>query len=106
MSAIKYKYKLFDDSYLFVCLSLSRSHSSMASASRAITATLDKYHKDRLSFVQSIADYASRDSNIDSLVQTAGVMELLRPLLSDPQSAVQQASAIAIGRCVSMMFWC
>lgn len=64
---------------------------------RAVFAVFEKYQKERLMFVQTVADLASRESNIDAL-QNAGVMSLLRPLLLDNVPAIQQASALALGR--------
>ncbi|KAG5459412.1 MAG: hypothetical protein BJ554DRAFT_186, partial [Olpidium bornovanus] len=82
---------------------LARPFGSMASAashlanSRAVLAVFEKYQKERLFFVQTIADHASRESNIEVL-QSAGVMSLLRPLLLDNVPAIQQAAALALGR--------
>jgi hypothetical protein len=40
------------------------------------------YQKARVSFVQAVADGATRPQNIE-VMQNAGVMQLLRPLLLD-----------------------
>ncbi|KAJ1547216.1 Sperm-associated antigen 6 [Nowakowskiella sp. JEL0078] len=64
---------------------------------KALLSVFEKYQKERLSFVQTVADLASRESNIEAL-QTAGVMSLLRPLLLDNIPAIQQAAALALGR--------
>lgn len=64
---------------------------------RAVLSVFEKYQKERLFFVQTIADHASRESNIEVL-QSAGVMSLLRPLLLDNVPAIQQAAALALGR--------
>ncbi|KAJ3142054.1 Sperm-associated antigen 6 [Physocladia obscura] len=64
---------------------------------RVVVAVFEKYQKERLLFVQTIADLASRESNIDAL-QAAGVMALLRPLLLDSVPAIQHAAALALGR--------
>ncbi|KAJ3025170.1 Sperm-associated antigen 6, partial [Rhizophlyctis rosea] len=66
-------------------------------SARAVLTVFEKYQKDRLLFVQTVADLASRESNIDAL-QAAGVMSLLRPLLLDTIPAIQQAAALALGR--------
>lgn len=42
----------------------------------------ESYQKARVSFVQAIAEAATRPQNIE-LMQNAGVMQLLRPLLLD-----------------------
>ncbi|KAJ3018867.1 Sperm-associated antigen 6 [Thoreauomyces humboldtii] len=68
-----------------------------AANTRAVFAVFEKYQKERLMFVQTAADLASRESNIDAL-QSAGVMALLRPLLLDNVPAIQQAAALALGR--------
>ena len=50
-----------------------------------------------MTFVQSVADLATRPQNIETL-QNAGVMALLRPLLLDVVPSVQQTAALALGR--------
>ena len=64
---------------------------------RAVLSVFEKYQKDRLLFVQTVADLASRESNIEAL-QSGGVMTLLSPLLQDNVPAIQQAAALALGR--------
>ncbi|KAI8903120.1 armadillo-type protein [Gorgonomyces haynaldii] len=64
---------------------------------RAVLSVFEKYQKERLVFVQTVADAASRENNIEAL-QAAGVMSLLRPLLLDNVPAIQQAAALALGR--------
>jgi hypothetical protein len=70
---------------------------SLSGNQRAIFSTFEKYQKERLSFVQTIADYASKESNVE-ILQSTGVMYLLRPLLMDNVPAIQQAAALALGR--------
>jgi hypothetical protein len=67
------------------------------SNARVVLSVFEKYQKERLSFVQTIADLASRETNIETLQQT-GVLSLLRPLLLDNVPAIQQAAALALGR--------
>ncbi|KAJ3320673.1 Sperm-associated antigen 6 [Boothiomyces sp. JEL0866] len=67
------------------------------SSTRVVMSVFEKYQKERLLFVQTIADLASRESNIEAL-QSAGVLLLLRPLLLDTVPAIQQAAALALGR--------
>lgn len=57
----------------------------------------ESYQRARHCFVQSIADLAMRHENIEVL-QNAGVIKLLRPLLLDTVPSVQQGAALAIGR--------
>lgn len=64
---------------------------------KAVLSVFEKYQKERLVFVQTVADLASRETNIEAL-QSAGVMSLLRPLLLDNVPAIQQAAALAVGR--------
>jgi hypothetical protein len=68
-----------------------------AATTRAVLAVFEKYQKDRLAFVQTIADLASRENNIEAL-QSGGAMTLLGPLLQDNVPAIQQAAALALGR--------
>jgi hypothetical protein len=75
----------------------TQSLTSSIANTRAILTVFEKYQKERLGFVQTIADFASREHNIEVL-QTAGVMALLKPLLGDPVPAIQQAAAVALGR--------
>lgn len=65
--------------------------------SRSVFAPFEEYKKARISFVQSVADLATRPQNIEAL-SSAGVMLLLRPLLMDNVSSIQQSAALAIGR--------
>jgi hypothetical protein len=73
------------------------SVSSTITNTRAILAIFEKYQKERLAFVQTIADQANREQNIEVL-QQAGAMALLKPLLADPVPSIQQAAAVALGR--------
>lgn len=57
----------------------------------------DQYQKARLLFVQSVADFASRPTNIQCL-EAAGALDLLRPLLTDPVPSIQHVTAIALGK--------
>jgi hypothetical protein len=75
---------------------MANNNPSVAST-RAVLSVFEKYQKERLVFVQTIADLASRECNIEAL-QSAGVMSLLRPLLLDNVPAIQQAAALALGR--------
>jgi len=65
--------------------------------SRAVLQTFEEYQKARVTFVQTVADLATRPQNIDAL-QNAGVMALLRPLLLDNVASIQQSAALALGR--------
>ena len=65
--------------------------------SRSILQPFEDYQKARMTFVQSIAELASRPNNIEGL-HNAGAMALLRPLLLDSVPAIQQSAALAVGR--------
>jgi hypothetical protein len=71
--------------------------SNSSNTSRIVQSVFEKYQKERLVFVQTVADLASRDTNIPAL-QQAGVMTLLRPLLLDAVPGIQQSAAVALGR--------
>lgn len=64
---------------------------------RQLLHPFEEYQKARITFVQDIAELAKKKQNIDGLA-SAGVMFLLRPLLSDTVSSIQQSAALAIGR--------
>ncbi|KAM3860506.1 sperm-associated antigen 6 [Diretmus argenteus] len=64
---------------------------------RQILQVFEQYQKSRLHFVQTVAELANRPHNIEAL-QVAGVMSLLRPLLSDVVPTVQQTTVLALGR--------
>ena len=66
-------------------------------SSKQITQVFDQYKKARTNFVHTVADLASRPQNIEVL-QTMGVMQLLRPLLLDVVPTVQQTAALALGK--------
>lgn len=64
---------------------------------RQILQVFEQYQKARTQFVQTIAEQASRPQNIE-ILQNAGVMALLRPLLLDTVPSIQQTAALALGR--------
>ncbi|XP_060920881.1 sperm-associated antigen 6 [Labrus mixtus] len=64
---------------------------------RQIIQVFEQYQKSRMQFVQTVADLASRQQNIE-ILQNAGVMSLLRPLMLDVVPSVQQTAALALGR--------
>jgi HEAT repeat protein len=68
--------------------------------SRTFLQIFEEYQKARVTFVQTIADLATRPQNIEDL-HHAGVMALLRPLLLDNASSIQQSAALALGRLAS-----
>lgn len=70
---------------------------SAAGSQRQVMQVFETYQKARTTFVQSIAEMASRPQNVDAL-QSAGVLALLRPLLLDTVPAVQHTAALALGR--------
>ena len=57
----------------------------------------EQYQKARTQFVQTVAELATRPQNIE-ILQNAGVMSLLRPLLLDIVPTIQQTAALALGR--------
>ena len=63
----------------------------------SVLSVFETYQKARVAFVQSVADLATRAQNIE-IMQNAGVMQLLRPLLLDNVPSIQQSSALALGR--------
>ncbi|KAJ4925443.1 hypothetical protein JOQ06_018174 [Pogonophryne albipinna] len=64
---------------------------------RQIIQVFEQYQKSRMQFVQTVADLAARPQNIEML-QNAGVMTLLRPLMLDSVPGIQQTAALALGR--------
>ncbi len=68
--------------------------------SRAVLTSFEEYQKERVKFVQTIAELARQPQNIEAL-QAAGVMGLLRPLLLDNVSSIQQSAALALARLAS-----
>jgi hypothetical protein len=65
--------------------------------SKAVIQPFEEYQKSRIMFVQTVAELANREQNIDSL-KRLGVMKLLGPLLADPVTSIKQSAALAIGR--------
>ncbi|KAJ3224672.1 Sperm-associated antigen 6 [Chytriomyces hyalinus] len=85
-----------------------------SSNAKVVLGVFETYQKQRLLFAQTVADLASRESNMDAL-HGAGVCQvscfllhqgkvlnwlsqLLRPLLLDRVPAIQHAAALALGR--------
>ncbi|KAM3593612.1 uncharacterized protein V6R79_017065 [Siganus canaliculatus] len=75
---------------VFPSITLTMSH-------RQIIQVFEQYQKSRMQFVQTLADLASRPQNIE-ILQNAGVVSLLRPLMLDVVPSIQQTAAIAMGR--------
>lgn len=67
------------------------------SSTRQILQVFEQYQKSRVQFVQTVAELSSRPQNIEVL-QNAGVMLLLRPLLLDIVPSIQQTAVLALGR--------
>ena len=67
------------------------------SFNRSILLPFQIYEQARATFAKSIADLAQRSENI-MVLNSAGVMPLLRPLLIDPVQSIQTSAALAIGR--------
>jgi hypothetical protein len=61
--------------------------------SRAVLQPFEQYQKARVTFVQTVAELATRPQNIEVL-QSAGVMALLRPLLLDNVPSISQSAAL------------
>ena len=57
----------------------------------------EHYQASRVKFVQTVAELATRPHNVETL-QSAGVMQLLRPLLLDVVPTVQQTADLALGQ--------
>ena len=62
---------------------------------RQILQVFEQYQSARVNFVQVVSDLANRPTNVETL-QSAGVMQLLRPLLLDVVPTVQQTAALAL----------
>ena len=71
------------------------------SMSKAVLQPFEQYQKARVTFVQTVAELATRPQNIEAL-QSAGVMSLLRPLLLDNVPSISQSAALALGRLANM----
>ena len=65
--------------------------------SRGVLLPFQENQKNKISFVQKIAELSQNPKNIESL-KAAGVMQELSPLLTDQNPSVQQITALAIGR--------
>ncbi|XP_068438040.1 sperm-associated antigen 6 [Clinocottus analis] len=64
---------------------------------RQIIQVFEDYQKSRMQFVQTVADLAARPQNVD-ILQNAGVMCMLRPLMLDVAPSIQHTAALALGR--------
>ncbi|XP_053916099.1 sperm-associated antigen 6 isoform X6 [Cuculus canorus] len=64
---------------------------------RQVLQVFEQYQRARTQFVQAVAELAARPQNV-GLLQSAGVVSLLRPLLLDVVPTVQQSAALALGR--------
>ena len=66
---------------------------AIMSAGKAVIQIFDRYQKERVLFVQSVADLATRPQNVEALMN-AGVMALLRPLLLDNVPSIHQSASL------------
>lgn len=64
---------------------------------RKILQAFEEYQKARTQFVLTICDLADRPQNVE-ILQNAGAMSLLRPLLLDTVPNIQQQAALALSR--------
>ncbi|KAK6639762.1 Sperm-associated antigen 6 [Polyplax serrata] len=64
---------------------------------RIILQLFEQYQKARSQFVQTVADLANRQANVECL-HTTGVLELLKPLLVDMVPSIRLGAAVALGR--------
>lgn len=62
-------------------------HNYQAKMSASLLQVFEGYQKARVQFVQAVAEAATRPQNVD-VMQNAGVMQLLRPLLLDNVSSI------------------
>lgn len=67
---------------------------------RLVYDVFHKFQLARVEFVQGLAQLATRAVTVD-LMQNAGVLHLLQPLMADKVPAIQQTAALALGRLVS-----
>lgn len=68
--------------------------------SSQIVSVFTTYQKARATFAQQIADLATRPQNVEFL-HNAGILKLLKPLLNDQVSGIQQTAAMALARLAS-----
>lgn len=64
---------------------------------RAITQAFERYHRERLTFVGSLADLSKQEHNVE-LIEGAGGLQLLHSLLDDPTPGVKCTASLALGR--------
>ncbi|EFJ25759.1 hypothetical protein SELMODRAFT_99379 [Selaginella moellendorffii] len=64
---------------------------------RQVLQILESYQKARITFSQTVAELSNNAQNVE-ILHTAGVLELLRPLLIDSIPTIQQTSALGLGR--------
>lgn len=62
--------------------------------------TLEQYQKARVSFVQSINEFASRPQNAEYLLK-CNILELVTPLCADPIPSIQNNAVTALGKLAS-----
>ncbi|KAF7214076.1 sperm-associated antigen 6 [Nothobranchius furzeri] len=76
---------------------MSHFKNRVTMSQRQILSVFEQYQKSRLHFVRSVADLASRPQNTGILIN-AGVITLLRPLMLDEVTSIQQAAVLALSR--------
>ena len=64
---------------------------------RSVLTTFERYQKERQNFSHTVAELASRETNLETL-QSCSVLKHLRPLLTDEILNIRQHAATAVGR--------
>jgi hypothetical protein len=72
------------------------AHAAKKKMSASLLQIFEQYQKARVQFVQAVAEAATRPQNVD-VMQNAGVMQLLRPLLLDNVSGAYRTHACCKG---------
>lgn len=67
-------------------------------ASQDVLNAFQTYQRARVTFVQTVADLSKQGAAAVDLMQNAGVMNLLRPLLSDNVPSIAQGASVTLGR--------
>ena len=96
-NSINFLFNLFNIDYR---IHINKNY-NLFDMSKAVLQPFEQYQKARVTFVQTVAELATRPQNIEAL-QSAGVMSLLRPLLLDNVPSISQSAALALGRLANM----
>jgi HEAT repeat protein len=71
---------------------------STTTSGKAVVSAFERFEKERLAFIQAVAEHSSRETHVEVMVQQLDAIPLLSALVSDPVPSIQLSAVLAIAR--------